>query len=124
MPSMKFHEDENGCHVWDAAVNSRGYGVVWFEGKVHLAHRVAWFLEHGRWPTEGLVLDHLCDVKRCVNAAHLRELTNSANIRRAYPRGDEQVERKRAGWRAANARRRGNYRYVDGGESDSVVQGR
>ncbi|WIA95824.1 HNH endonuclease signature motif containing protein [Curtobacterium sp. MCBA15_004] len=122
MPSMKFHRDERGCHIWDAATNSRGYGVVWFQGKAHLAHRVAWFLEHGTWPTEGLVIDHICEVKRCVNVAHLRELTNSANLRRAYPRGDERTERKRAGWRRANARRRGTYRYTEGGESDSLVQ--
>lgn len=95
-----------GCHIWLKARQTRGYGVVWFDGKVRLAHRVAWFLEHGAWPAEGAVLDHSCDTKSCVNPHHLRELTNSQNIRRAYPRGDVPTEKRRAGWRAANARRR------------------
>lgn len=72
-----------GCHLWQRAANSRGYGAIWFEGKVQLAHRVAWHLAHGRWPADGLVLDHVCETKLCVNAAHLREVTNRFNVLRS-----------------------------------------
>lgn len=107
-------EDAQGCHVWQRARNNRGYGVIWFDGKLRLAHRVAWFLEHGAWPRPGLVVDHICENKACVNPAHLRELTSGANIQRAYPRGDAATETRRAQWRAASARLRAKRRASSG----------
>lgn len=83
MARMVYIEDERGCHIWQRALNSRGYGVVWHDGKVRLAHRVAWLLDRGTWPTEGLVIDHVCEVKACINVDHLRELTNRENVLRA-----------------------------------------
>jgi hypothetical protein len=110
-------DTRTGCHVWTRAIQTRGYGVVWFDGKVRLAHRVAWFLAHGTWPAADVVLDHICENKACVNAEHLRELANSLNIRRAYARGDAATERRRARWRAAQARRRTySPNYTVGGE--------
>lgn len=119
---MLFEENDEGCHIWQRAKNSRGYGVIWHDGKVRLAHRVAFFLDRGRWPLEGLVVDHICGVKACVNPRHLQELTNSANLRRAIPRGTPEVEAKRARWRKADAKRRGNYRCTEGGDDDRLVQ--
>lgn len=75
--------NEAGCHIWNRAKNNRGYGVMFHDGKVRLAHRVSWFAKHGRWPAEGMVVDHMCDVKDCVNSEHLQELTNRENILRA-----------------------------------------
>ena len=113
----KYEVDTNGCHLWIRAKNNRGYGVVWYDGKLRLAHRVSWLLEHGRWPADGLVVDHACNIKACVNVAHLRELPNHANLRRAIPRGNEATEARRLRWREANQRRR-NYgpHYSVGGE--------
>lgn len=111
---MKYTVDENGCHVWQKAKNNRGYGVIWHDGKVRLAHRVAFYLANGRWPADGFVVDHICENKACVNATHLRELTNSQNLRRAVPRGDLETENRRASWRRANAKRRGSYTYTEG----------
>jgi hypothetical protein len=105
-----------GCHLWTGGCNSRGYGLIWRDGQMVLAHRVSWEIANSRTPAAGLVIDHLCDVKRCVNPAHLRELPNHLNLRRAIPRGDAGTEHRRAIWRRANARRRGNYRYAEGGE--------
>jgi len=73
----------NGCLIWQRATNSRGYGVVWHDGKVRLAHRVMWNLTYGAWPTPGLVIDHVCEVKPCVNPGHLRESTNRDNVLRS-----------------------------------------
>jgi hypothetical protein len=94
-----------GCVLWGRACNSRGYGVVWHEGKLHLAHRVAFKEEHGRWPHPGLVVDHICNTKACVNPQHLRELTNDENVRRAHP-----MDERRARARAAEARYRAKKR--------------
>lgn len=117
MAHMSYLVDENGCHIWQKARNSRGYGVVWHDGKLRLAHRVAWLLERGQWPASGLVLDHMCEVKACVNPAHLRELQNWQNLRRATPRGDDATEARRIRWRKANAKRRNYSRsYSLGGE--------
>lgn len=99
-------DPESGCWVWQRARQARGYGVVWYEGKLHLAHRVAWHLRFGAWPSPGLVLDHVCNNKACVNPEHLRELTNSDNILRAIPRGDDRTEAQRAIWREQQARHR------------------
>lgn len=75
--------DPSGCHLWARSKNSRGYGVFYFDGKVHLAHRVAWVFAHGAWPNPDLRVDHICEVKACVNPDHLRELTNRENILRS-----------------------------------------
>lgn len=109
----------SGCHLWKRSVNNRGYGVIWFDGKLHLAHRAAWLAAHGRHPTPGLVIDHICENKLCVNPDHLRELSNAENIQRAYrhldPSGDERRRRNRIS--KAKSRAKG------GGDSHNVVQG-
>ena len=49
-----------------------GYGVIWLgEGRRQVkAHRAVWALTREPLP-DGLVLDHLCRNRRCVNPAHL-----------------------------------------------------
>jgi hypothetical protein len=99
-------DPQTGCRIWRGSTNNRGYGVIYMDGGPRLAHRVAFYLRHGRWPADGLVTDHVCENKACVNADHLREIENWRNLRRAYPRGNATAEHRRQLWRAANARRR------------------
>lgn len=73
---------EGDCLIWQGGVQSRGYGVVFESGRVHLAHRVAY--EAARGPIgAGMTIDHLCRNKRCVNPNHLEVVTRGENVRRA-----------------------------------------
>ena len=58
------------CHVWQGATNTKGYGAVWWNGKPWLAHRAAHVLYIGPIPP-GMDVMHLCDVKLCINPAHI-----------------------------------------------------
>jgi hypothetical protein len=73
-----------GCWVWQLAVNGRGYGQARVEGRRDRqfpAHRVMYERHRGPIPA-GLVIDHLCRNRRCVNPAHLEPVTGIENIRR------------------------------------------
>lgn len=77
----KISVDDNGCWLWTARCNNQGYGMFYVARGMRLAHRVAYERLVGPIP-EGLDLDHLCRVRRCVNPAHLEPVTRSENIRR------------------------------------------
>lgn len=74
-------EPNCGCWLWSAAVNKGGYGIFRANGKSSVAHRITYEMHIGKIP-EGLVLDHQCRVRCCVNPAHLEPVTNRVNCRR------------------------------------------
>lgn len=81
----KVERVEDGCWLWTASLTGDGYGRISLGGKfgpMGLAHRVAYELLVGPIP-EGLELDHLCRVRRCVNPEHLEPVTHAENVRRA-----------------------------------------
>lgn len=63
-------EPNSGCWIWTSAVNSNGYGVTRYEGKMEAAHRVAWRLYRGEIPPKMFVC-HTCDTPLCANPDHL-----------------------------------------------------
>jgi hypothetical protein len=67
----------SGCWIWIGFIDWYGYGRV---GKKQ-SHRVAYELVNGPIP-EGLVIDHLCRVRCCVNPAHLEAVTRAVNNER------------------------------------------
>ena len=68
------------CWLWTASKNSCGYGSISFRGRGQRVHRVSLWL-HGRDIPEGLVVDHVCRTRLCVNPNHLRVVTNHVNVR-------------------------------------------
>lgn len=86
--------DDGSCWIWQGKKNRYGYGRMTpgYRGTGEKgAHRVAYELLVGPIP-EGLVLDHLCRVRDCVNPAHLEPTTIGENVMR----GDTHGARNRA----------------------------
>lgn len=71
---------ETPCWLWRHA-GGVGYGTARVGGRTVNAHRLAYEAFVGPVP-EGLELDHLCRVRRCVNPNHLEPVTRSENMRR------------------------------------------
>lgn len=75
---------ENGCLVWTGAIQPSGYGQVRLFGRAFRVHRVAYELQKGPIPA-GLVLDHRCHNRACVNPDHLAPTTADENLRNVAP---------------------------------------
>ena len=70
---------DSGCREWTGGKNDRGYGTIYFKGKVCRTHRVAWELANGPI-LNGLHVLHHCDNPLCCNPDHLFLGTNLDNI--------------------------------------------
>lgn len=77
------------CWVWQRGLNAKGYprlsltchGVK----KTYRAHRYFYEQHVGPIPA-GMTLDHLCNVRCCINPAHLEPVTQAENVRRGLAR--------------------------------------
>ena len=77
-------EPNSGCWIWTANLNHAGYGRI-VVGKIWvLAHRFSYQTYKGHL-IPGLVLDHLCRMRCCVNPDHLEQVTLTVNIQRGGP---------------------------------------
>jgi HNH endonuclease len=75
------YKSETDCWIWKGLKAWGQYGRFEYKKKSYIASR--WIYEYyfGTIPT-GLVLDHLCRVKLCVNPYHLEAVDNATNILR------------------------------------------
>lgn len=68
------------CWIWTGAKNNKGYGSVTNgHGGSMLAHRKAYTIAKGHIP-EGMTIDHICEVKACVNPDHLQVMSRALNV--------------------------------------------
>ena len=90
----------NGCFLWVGPKDQRGYGRQTYLGVGYLAHRLVYeYLVESI--QEGLVLDHLCENKSCVNPDHLEPVTQAENVSRYFRTNpDKGVTRHRNGYEA------------------------
>jgi len=74
---------QTGCWNWAGRLSRAGYGLIKRQGKWKGAHRFIYEMVCGPI-SEGLVLDHLCRNRKCVNPAHLETVTDRENIYRGH----------------------------------------
>ena len=78
-------EPMSGCWLWVGATNPKGYGhsSKRVDGSLttSTSHRVAYIALVGSIP-DGLVLDHKCRTRCCVNPDHLEPVTGTQNTLR------------------------------------------
>lgn len=85
-PSVRFLEKievlEGGCWKYLGAIKDNGYGVFSDGNRKQVyAHRFSFEAANGTIPF-GLVIDHLCRNRWCVNPAHLEAVTQLVNLER------------------------------------------
>ena len=66
-----------GCWEWTAS-KITGHGRMVIDGATAYAHRISYELANGPIP-DGLLIDHICHNKGCVNPDHLRLATQKQN---------------------------------------------
>lgn len=69
----------NGCWPWTDTPDEDGYGYFRVGRKSYRAARYSWILANGQI-SDGLVIDHLCRNRICVNPKHLDPVTNRVNV--------------------------------------------
>lgn len=106
-------ERTDGCWVWQGTRDGlRRYGMIYFDGKPTGAHRVAWILDNGPIPLDGVIAHH-CDNPPCVRPDHLFLTDRDGNMadmraKLRHPHGTDLSVAIRQGWTAEKRERRSN----------------
>lgn len=79
--------EEGKCWLWKCHISPNGYGRIQLEGTSKLAHRVSFEAFNNTEIPEGMYVCHVCDVKHCVNPAHLFLGTPTDNMQDMIRKG-------------------------------------
>lgn len=89
--------DTNDCWLYASVIDPAGYPRLRFQHKgKHYnvsVHRLTYEKFKGKIP-EGLEIDHLCRVRRCINPDHLEAVTHKENVRRTVAAGNNNNQKK------------------------------
>ncbi len=77
---------DDECWEWQGGRDKRGYGLLNFNTKRFLAHRLAYLLTKGELLAD-LEIMHTCDNPPCCNVRHLIQATHKENMQDAWAKG-------------------------------------
>ncbi len=79
----RIKKTKSGCWEYQGYIKTIGYGEIFQDGLKLAAHRYFYEALIGKIP-KGLVIDHLCQNRKCVNPKHLEPVTSVENIKRGW----------------------------------------
>jgi hypothetical protein len=94
---MKRVNKTDTCWLWIGGIQKNGYGSITTTDKdtwgTRFAHRWS-YLHHKGQIADGLMVRHTCDIRNCVNPAHLILGTSTDNVRDMLERNPNGCHRK------------------------------
>src|SRR5439155_24407645 len=78
LKKIEDYSDSKKCWKWKGGHQGTGYGIFMNKGRCLLAHRVSYTVLIGVIP-EGLIMDHLCRNRGCVNPWHVEPVRHQDN---------------------------------------------
>jgi len=88
---LLYYDEQTGFFFWlnpqegilagslAGCINGKGYMVIYIEGKLRYAHRLAWLYVHGYLPEHNI--DHINRIKSDNRISNLREVSKTCNAR-------------------------------------------
>ncbi len=84
-----------GCWLWTDKIEKAGHGRFWFNGSMHTAHYISWFLYYGN--ISGTVKIHQnCKELACVNPDHLESMSETESFRHSRAKSLKKQKLKRS----------------------------
>lgn len=76
----KVQKSDEGCWLWMASKDQKGYGVFWIGDRFLKAQRASFLINKGYVPPSNLFICHKCDNPGCVRPDHLFVGSNQDNM--------------------------------------------